>query len=126
MSEPTNKELRRRIAKLLGYYIGTVEDDEFRFALYDPKNNICGLTHTDDFSVIRLVWYDIPNWSEDLNAAARDLLTQMPEFGLYWLPEAKQWGIYNPMDSFMLEVSSNPARAICLAFVAMHKEKANE
>jgi hypothetical protein len=108
MSEPTNDELRRQIAERLGYQ-GIYGHDE-RLMGFQPNSH----------------WEILPNWPEDLNAAARDCLTRMPDFGLYWLPKAQQWGIYNPQDLFMLEVNPEPARAICLAFVAMEEKKADE
>jgi hypothetical protein len=116
MSDPTNDELRRRIAEMLGWlFVKQVRDpiDSHLFLEGSPPGNI-HVTHV------------LPKWPEDLNAAARDCLTRMPDFGLYWLPKAQQWEIYNPQDLFMLEVNPDPARAICLAFVAMEEKKVDE
>jgi hypothetical protein len=121
ISDLTPNELRQEIAERL---------------FPDCKVEAIEITHNFGDWVDIVVWDTdkgtrlIPNWPTDLNAAARDLLTQVDCAGLGWDAMKKRWdatfpywGIDKEIDSLGFEAQhANPATAICLAWLQMQRE----
>jgi hypothetical protein len=135
MSEPTKDDLRRRIAERLGYRIEQIsfssgssgEPDSSPWILKSPNGK--QIVQMYDLSAILM---QLPNWPDDLNAAARDLLRDMPNHLLIWHDYYEMWAIQevvfedNQRDFETRVVDDEPAMAICLAWLAMHEEAENE
>lgn len=124
MSEITNYELRRRIFDLLGYML--YQGVKGYWVLQCPDGRIKSVilgNHIAESKVFTsyLENGEVLNWPEDLNAAA-ELLKRMPGYSLEW--HQYQWVI--AVTTQWICADKSPARAICLAFVAMHEEKAND
>lgn len=119
-NEPTNQELRERIARGLGYeaYYDVAMG---YWRLHNPDGNIVGQTFSKESDAYR---FGTPNWPDDLNAAAV-LLQEMDNYHLIWWAADKRWFVQDAL-GYVAGNNKNPARAICLAYVAMLEKRESD
>jgi len=116
MAEMTNEELRRKIGALLGYAVG---DFVFLGMRAGYRLTLNG-ERMGEYETYDKAWSHVPNWPEDV-AAALGLITQtdvdfsmnrgaIDNTGMRW-----EWlAFVNSYPSY----ANEPARAICLAWLA--------
>ena len=135
LAEMSNAELRKEVAEWLGFRIelrdgawrlfGTngeqfFDDEGYVVQIDQSTQSFMNFIEAQAFDWL-IIKEGVPDWPDDLNAAADDCLSKI-DCGLYYSDIKHQWYLLD-RDEFDFAYHASPARAVCEAYCEMMRKE---